>query len=93
VSTDERRLAFRHSARHVEQVLDAVGERLEDGERHFVRACDLDADASNRTVGSVLAVVADHPDAIDEVYGLGVEITVERHGRQPTGIVWEVRRR
>lgn len=54
---DDDSVAFPHSPQHVATVVETVAARVDAGERHYLRARDLDVDACNEVVGSVLALL------------------------------------
>jgi hypothetical protein len=80
---------------NVVATLQAARDYLGDSGRAYLRSRDLEADAEAdpRTIGGVLALVADAPEVIEEEYGIGPTISVSRWGQQPAGTVWEVTHR
>lgn len=80
---------------HVVATLEAVEEQLDDSDRLYCRSRDLEeaADTDPRTIGGILALVADAPEVVVEEYDIEPLVSVSRWGQQPAGTVWEVSRR
>jgi hypothetical protein len=77
---------------NVTATLKAARDYLDDSGRAYLRSRDLEADAEAdpRTIGGVLALVADVPEVLESEYDIELSISVSRWGQQPAGTVWEV---
>jgi hypothetical protein len=80
---------------NVTATLAAARDYLGEADRAYLRSRDLEADAETdpRTIGGVLALVADAPEVLESEYDIELSISVSRWGQQPAGTVWEVTRR
>jgi hypothetical protein len=80
---------------NVVATLEAARAYLGAADRAYLRSRDLEdaAEADPRTIGGVLALVADAPEVLESEYDIEPSISVSRWGQQPAGTVWEVLRR